>query len=360
MAIKTPNPNIDISKNPDQVMSPKISIPKPKKTVQTGMAPESKKDPIKQAEQLKNKDSKKEALKEAVSLSKNGQWSLTKEEDKGAKYHLHQDGHRITDKPMAMEHIINSYGPVKHLESKNIKLHDASTPTPVKPTLNKNNDQWSVEYLEKKKPSFNPRKEQDSAAAELRDRWVNFDDGEARQKIPRMEGSARTRSMSKLAGSTDYRRNPETNEVEFLLHRGMSQGEHDTHHNHDKGHTNYRDDTINGWTPNKSVAHDFGVYGGDGEAGHVASAWVPESQLHSSMKQYGGKDPDTQKMTRDEDEWLISHKNPMQHHEIVPADKNMIDRKKPDALQQPAAPVKTKADFSPDQIKAMEDAANKK
>lgn len=293
MDIKKPNPNLDVAKNPGQTMSPKVpklpAAPKQKETVQTGMAPESKKDPIKQAEQLKNKDSKKEALKEAVSLNKHGQ--------------------------------------------------------------------WSIDPLEKKKPAFNPRKEQESAAAELRDRWINFDDGEARQKIPRMEGSARTRSMSKLAGSTDYRRNPETNEVEFLMHRGMSQGEHDNHHNHEKGHTDYGKDTINGWTPNKSVAHDFGVYGGDGETGHVASAWVPESQLHSSMKQYGGKDADTQKMTRDEDEWLINHKQPIQHHEIIPANKNMIDRNKNKA---PQPKVKGKADFSPEELQAMTDRMNNK
>lgn len=291
MDIKKPNPNLDVNKNPAQTMSPKIpsiSIPKPKATVQTGVAPESKKDPIKEAEQLKDKDHKKEAMKEAVSMNKHGQ--------------------------------------------------------------------WSIEPLEKKKPAFNPRGEQETAAAELRDRWINFDDGEARQKIPRMEGSARTRSMSKLAGSTDYRRNPESNEVEFLMHRGMSSGELDMHHNKDKGHTNYKKDTINGWTPNKSVAHDFGVHGGDGDPGHVTSAWVPESQLHSSMRQYGGKDDMTQKMTHDEDEWLVSHNNPMQHHEVNPADKNMIDRNKPTDLQ---PKVKGKSDFSPEQIKAMEDAANK-
>ena len=293
MTIKKPNANIDLTKNPGLVMSPKVpkipTMPKQQDTVQTGMAPESKKDPVKQAEQLKNKDSKKEAMKEAVSLNKHGQWSLN-------------------------------------------------------------------EPLEKKKPAFNPRKEQESDAAGLRDKWINFDDDSARQKMPRMEGSARTRSMSKLAGSTDYRRNSETNEVEFLMHRGMSQGEHDNHHNHETGHTDYGKDAINGWTPNKSVAHDFGMYGGDGEAGHVASAWVPESQLHSSMRQYGGKDSITQKMTRDEDEWLISHNNPIQHHEVVPANKNMIDRKTPAA--QPK--VKGKSDFSPEAIKAMEDAANKK
>lgn len=146
-----------------------------------------------------------------------------------------------------------------------------------------------------------------------------------------MEGAARIRSMSKLAGSTEYRRNPETNEVEFLLHRGMSTDELDLHHNQEKGHTDYHPSTINGWTPNRSVAHDFGVYGGEGgdaAPGHVASAWVPESQLHSSMRQYGGKDKITQSMTRDEDEWLVSHGNPIAHHEVVPADKNMIDRNK--------------------------------
>ena len=74
MTIKPPNPNLDINKNPGQTMSPKVpklstKMPKQQDTVQTGVAPDSKKDPVKQAEQLKNKDHKKEAMKQAVLLN---------------------------------------------------------------------------------------------------------------------------------------------------------------------------------------------------------------------------------------------------------------------------------------------------
>jgi hypothetical protein len=469
MAIKTPNPNLDIKKNPGQTMSPKvpklnIKMPKQQDTVQTGMAPESKKDPVKQAEQLKNKDNKKEALKEAVSMNKHGQWSLntsplrksddalkealvksldeemekidwkgvgkkvagaataasiaagamgggateakadighvkhylksmhgqvfnghklhithndtSRKELKGTKtgsgtFTIHVGDYHIKGKYAATgdgnynklqlakpTHVKDGHQPFEgdvdtngdemaealhdHLTDGEHGLHNLLTSknrgvgnktgldigsfnTNDKNQIKKHDTgQWS---LEKKKPSFNPRAEQESDAGELRDQWVNFDNEEARNKIPRMEGAARVRSMSKLAGTTDYRRNPETNEVEFLMHRGMSTGELDTNHNQEGGHTNYRPGTINGWTPNKSVAHDFGVYGHDGEPGYVASAWVPESQLHSSMRQYGGKNKITQSMTRDEDEWLIDHSAPMNHHEVIPADKTMIDRK---------------------------------
>jgi len=148
---------------------------------------------------------------------------------------------------------------------------------------------------------------------------------EARDAIPKMEGAARTRAISRLAGDTQYRRNPHTNQVEFLMHRGVSADELSDNHNLKSNKTNYNIDDKNGWTPKIHIAHDFGIHGhDDGQKGHVVSAWVPEDFLHSSLRQYGSDDPDTQKMLSDEDEWIIHHKEPMHHESVVPADKNKI------------------------------------
>jgi len=147
-------PNIDLDKNPQQVMSNKVpnmpKIPKPKKSVQVGVAPDSKKDPIKQAEQLKNKDAKSVAIKEAVVLSKNGQWSLTK--TKEPMYHIHEDGYRITEEPVPHSHIVNTYGSIQALESKGFKLHPADNinkddinKLDLATSMYKNNEQWSLE-----------------------------------------------------------------------------------------------------------------------------------------------------------------------------------------------------------------------
>ena len=182
------------------------------------------------------------------------------------------------------------------------------------------NGQWS---LEKKKPSFNPREARLEDGAEMRDGWTTGESEHSRQNMPRMEGSARQRAISKLTGSTKYRRNPETNALEFLMHRGMSQKELDA--NHRDGSTRYLESDKNGWTPKINVAHDFGVHGHEGgKNGHVVSAWIPESQLHSSMRQYGGKSTADQNLVSSEDEWIVDHSKPFSHHGVVPANKDLI------------------------------------
>jgi len=590
-------PNLDLDKNPGQTMSPKVpkmpAIPKvPPKTNQVGVSPDSKKDPTKQAEQIKDASLKQDAM-EAIRLNKSGQWSLDKVDPSNMYFHIHQDGYRITDKPMHYKEIVQRHGPVKELESKGFRLHPADKPEEkvekrapkgVDPkkhercvmgvkqqghdvgsahaicsaSMNKNNSQWSLKKtddivreelekidwkgvgkkaaglatagaltagamgmgateakgdvghlkhylksmhgmnigghdvhvshedttnpklkgstsgagnfsikvgdykingsysgvgdgshhklqlsgpvhvkgghapfegdldtkgddaaeslhnylsgnsddkhlslqnklmqertkedgnkglnigsfnlekpiqksnndqwsLEKKKPPFDPRAERGTYGGEMRDRWAHHHDAEAKSKIPRMEGAARTRALSKLAGSTEYRRNPHTNEVEFLMHRGINEDELKNNHSVDKGITRYHNESKNGWTPKLNVAHDFGVYGDwDNKKGHVVSAWVPESQLHTSFRQYGSDSPSEHDMLRDEDEWLVSHEQPLQHHKVVEADK-LQTGPKPSKIQrmaeQQGQKVKTMKDFSPEELQAMTDRANKK
>lgn len=90
---------------------------------------ESKKDPKKVAEQLKNPDDKKLA-QEFLTITGLGQWDIKKTDDQSL-YHIHTNGHRITDEPMPLAHIIARHGPVRHLESKGFRLVQAPKPAPA-------------------------------------------------------------------------------------------------------------------------------------------------------------------------------------------------------------------------------------
>ncbi len=71
-AIKQPTVSTNSIRMPK---TPKMGMTKPK----TGLAPDSKKDPVKVAEQISNPDIKKPAVaaaKESVSYSPKGQWSI--------------------------------------------------------------------------------------------------------------------------------------------------------------------------------------------------------------------------------------------------------------------------------------------
>ena len=63
-----------------------------------GVAPKTKKNPIKVAEQFQY---------------------VTKSED---TYHLHVDGQQITDKPLTLKEIHEKHGPVPKLESSGVRV----------------------------------------------------------------------------------------------------------------------------------------------------------------------------------------------------------------------------------------------
>jgi len=96
------------------------------------VAPQSKKNPVKQAEQIKNKDIKDMKMREAreaLNINKSGQWSiepLAKPkliENPDSKYHIHQGEHRITSNPVTLREIQERHGGVKRLESAGYRLH---------------------------------------------------------------------------------------------------------------------------------------------------------------------------------------------------------------------------------------------
>lgn len=134
---------------------------------------------------------------------------------------------------------------------------------------------------------FNP-KQVDPLHQERVGRWTNagYDvphEDEDRQMIPRLEGNARARALHKLTGMTQSRRNPQTGEREFLLHRGMREEEHGKHV---KG-TAATYPKVTTWSASQDVAHQFGSEANwptrEGEHKpnlHLVSAWVPESKVH--------------------------------------------------------------------------------
>lgn len=73
---------------------PKVRTPQAAKN--TGISPDSKKDPVKVAEQIRNPDEKPLAMdaakikRETLKLSKNGQWSLEKKAPKGVDSDKHE------------------------------------------------------------------------------------------------------------------------------------------------------------------------------------------------------------------------------------------------------------------------------
>jgi hypothetical protein len=166
--------------------------------------------------------------------------------------------------------------------------------------------QWSLEKANKLK--FDPRETWHSPAGKAMADWVS-DESEplaaatAKAQIPRMEGAARTRALSKLTAATQHRRNPNTGKLEFLLHRGMSTDEADTHIK--DGSVAHPSGTRTSWTPNAKVAHRQAYY--EEPKGKVISAWVPEDALHSSIRQYSGSTERHKILARQEDEWIVHH-----------------------------------------------------
>lgn len=91
-----------------------------------------------------------------------------------------------------------------------------------------------------------------------------------------MSPEAKMRSLHKLHGHTDVRRNKK-GEREFLLHRGVGSEEARLAHR-----VNYVNSDASGWTPHPHVAQRFVAPGG-----RTVSAWFPESSIKFDAKQHG-------------------------------------------------------------------------
>ncbi len=142
-----------------------VKAPSSGSTKLPGMSPGNKKSPIKQAEQIQNKDIKDMKMREAreaLNVNKStGQWSIEKKAPKGVDsdkhercvmdvkdkghnvgsaraictsamkkeekpidtYHIHQGSARITSKPLTIKEIDEKHGGVKKLEGAGYRLH---------------------------------------------------------------------------------------------------------------------------------------------------------------------------------------------------------------------------------------------
>ena len=95
--------------------------------------------------------------------------------------------------------------------------------------------------------------------------------------------------LNKLSGRTQSRKNLQTGEREFLLHRQLSQRELDKYRK-DNVYSNH--ETHSSWTPfRSSITESHGIYskaeGEEQKYNHILSAWIPESKIKSYIPQYG-------------------------------------------------------------------------
>jgi hypothetical protein len=111
-----------------------------------------------------------------------------------------------------------------------------------------------------------------------------------RQKIPKASKASLRRGLHKIMSYSQTRRNPQTNEPEILLHRGMSRDEH--HANTNSKIFSSRDHSS--WTPLLTTAHgfarDYARFSADDgldDQANVVSSWVPISAVHHVPLQIG-------------------------------------------------------------------------
>ena len=153
--------NLSSPKGPKTSASKAPEAPK----VDAVKAPNNKKDPTKVAEQIQEPGIKKQVMKEAIKLSKSGQWSITKADpemaspdnpnegrtrdkkskkddsellypgiehgtitkaEDGPHYHIYQDGQKLTDEPMHHNVVVKKYGSVQQVEAAGYRLKPAT------------------------------------------------------------------------------------------------------------------------------------------------------------------------------------------------------------------------------------------
>lgn len=184
---------------------------------------------------------------------------------------------------------------------------------------------------------FNPQKVPTTERADVNE-WQTYgaepapdidyyrDPGTAREEIDPISPHAKQRALLRLTSRTRVRKNPATNEREFLLHRGVLGHEHDYVTEGD----NYRySHQRSSWTPDwekanrftKIMGHDFNENmertKEESRPGQVISAWIPESKIAHAPYMYGGI---SGPHSRGENDYKREHEIIVEPHEgrIVP------------------------------------------
>jgi hypothetical protein len=127
-------------------ISPSLRMPsiEPPKQIQApSLAPNSKKNPKKVAEQIKSPNEKDFAMQTAnqqIKANRNPLAFTTKSDKDETMYHIHQDGQRLTDKPLSISEINEKHGGVKNVESAGFLL----VPSKKEKLTMAKNGQWSL------------------------------------------------------------------------------------------------------------------------------------------------------------------------------------------------------------------------
>jgi hypothetical protein len=176
-----------------------------------------------------------------------------------------------------------------------------------------------IERLEKgsrqRKMSFNPETDVSSEERKDVEDWSTTQISSAKDTMPEMNPNARSRQLAKWASLTQTKKHPETGEMMYLMHRGMSGEEFNKLQ--DSG---FNKDYLSGWTPDYDVAASFQdvnvgsdaeldeddkeefeqkgyaddwtgmrYYGEEKLPRKTLSAWIPESQIHHIPQSIGSK-----------------------------------------------------------------------
>lgn len=119
-----------------------------------------------------------------------------------------------------------------------------------------------------------------------------------RETLPSIPEHIKQRALLRLSGKTQVRRNPETGEREFLLHRGVLSGSRI-----DPSKKEYSLDSRTSWTWDPKIARKFTSTEGHSDQGqkffdekrekkgHLVSAWIPESKIAHIPSMYGQVNP---------------------------------------------------------------------
>jgi len=169
---------------------------------------------------------------------------------------------------------------------------------------------------------FNPEKDLSEMDEESIARWQKLDPStseyepgqpeistkdqhkQLREDVPSFSGPAKNRSLLKLHGKTQSRRNPNTGDVEYLLHRGYGKGgEESLWHKHDDKQSDIPQRTS--WTPHKEIAESFSRQ----HRGQTVSAWIPQNKIVNVPKQYGivSVFPEQDRKVRSENRYFHEH-----------------------------------------------------
>lgn len=141
--------------------------------------------------------------------------------------------------------------------------------------------------------NFDPVKELSGDQAKQMANWVGgASSGRRRDELPALSAGGKMRTTNKLMNRTQWRKNPHTNEREFLLHRQM--GSHELGSVFDNKNT-VSHNASSSWTPDFARLQQ-GIYppsdlGTFKDYNRVVSAWIPESKIKTYIPQFGSYVP---------------------------------------------------------------------